>query len=106
MTTRSKTAIKGTKRRFKIKGFWLISIISLIGLSAVYMYQVNAITGQAYKVSVLNREAKQMAQDNESLEGKIVQQQGLTSQTANSLNLERIVKIEYVNLAKPVVAAR
>jgi len=96
------------KGKMQLKGFWGLSIAILIVLTLFYIYQVNAITNQSYNISILEQKAKKMTQVKEGLEVKLTQEQYLPNATklAADLQLEKIDRIEYINPAKPVAAAK
>ncbi|MFA5349384.1 MAG: hypothetical protein WC309_03395 [Candidatus Paceibacterota bacterium] len=99
---------KITVKKMKLRGFWVISIPLLAILSLIYVFQVNAITNNAYNIANLQKETKKIAQNNEGLEVKITQQAYLPNATkiAENLLLEKINRIEYLNVAQGVAVAK
>lgn len=108
MITKTTAAIRQTKEKIGLKGFWALSISLLAILSLVYVFQVNAITNSAYNIAKLANKTESMAQTNQDLEVKITQQQYLPNATkiAENLLLEKINKIEYLNVAQGVAVAK
>ena len=105
---RQLATFKQAKEKIRLKGFWGLSIAILLVLTLFYIYQVNAIINQSYNISVLEQKAKKMTQIKENLEVKLTQEQNLPNATklAADLQLEKIDRIEYINPAKPVAAAK
>ena len=108
MITKTRAAIKKTREKMGLRGFWAISIALLAILSLVYVFQVNAVTNDAYNIANLDKKTEEMAQVNEGLEVKITQQQYLPNATkvAENLLLEKINRIEYLNVAQGVAVAK
>jgi Tfp pilus assembly protein PilN len=108
MTKKHITTIKKQGRKINMKGFWFLSITSLAILSLVYVFQVNAMTNNSYDISLLEKKVQKMSFDNEGLEVKLTQQQYLPNATllADSLSLQKIEKIEYLNVAQGVAIAK
>jgi hypothetical protein len=108
MTKKHISAIKKQGRRVNMKGFWFLSITSLAILSLVYVFQVNAVTNNSYNISLLEKKVQKMSLDNEGLEVKLTQQQSLPNATllAEDLSLQKIEKIEYLNVSQGVAIAK
>ena len=75
-----------------------IAIVLIIAFASIYLFQINHIVVNLYKISQLESEVKQLSFDNQQLELSLANSGQTTnfSQLAQKFNFEKINKIYYI----------
>ena len=91
---------------YQNKVVWVISILAIGLLLALYTIQVNLLTGSAYHISSLESQLQEMRESNKSLERTYMQTIQLRNldEIASIMGFEKISSISYIKVIDTVVA--
>lgn len=88
------------KLRFNLKIFWILSLILIICLSILYVFQINNLTSRAYQIKNSQREINKLSSQNEKLEIELAKSNSLTNiaNLIEKFNFEKANKIHYIQI--------
>ena len=94
--------------KINLRFFWILSLISIIGLLTFYIFQVNTMTKEIYFLEDYKKNLTILERENETLEINSAQLSSLGNIDGliNELNFKKAGKIKYIHLIESSVAAK
>ncbi len=101
-------SIKSLPLKFNLKFFWSLGFILIALLLGLYVFQINALISDTYRVQLHQKSIYELSEGNRILEinsAKLNYLQNLTEKS-EALGLERIETINYIHVIDTSVAAK
>jgi len=94
--------------KINLRFFWILSLISIIGLLAFYIFQVNTMTKEIYFLEDYKKNLTILERENESLEINSAQLSSLGNIDGliDELNFKKVGEIKYIHIIESSVAAK
>lgn len=88
------------KIKFSWKTLWTLSFILIISLLISYIYQINALAEETYRIQNYQKKTNQISQENDSLLANSLKQNSLSNIEAliKDSGFERVQKIHYIQV--------
>jgi len=83
-----------------------VGIFMCAALLLLYIYQINILTGDSYKLSTYKKTADQVSKENDKLEISFAESSflgGIVSK-AEAMNLKKVVSVKYIEVLDPSLA--
>jgi len=96
------------KRKINLKIFWILSFISIISLSAFYIFQVNNLAENIYQIKIFQKKLIDLSQEEEALEINLVKGNSLTNleTLTKDFGFEKAEKIHYIEILETQIATK
>ncbi|MEK7510541.1 MAG: hypothetical protein AAB567_03265 [Patescibacteria group bacterium] len=99
---------RSPRSRVRKKLLWAFNLAALLGLSGLYIFQVNTLVAFAYQIADQEEELRKLKAEYQTLETSLVQGYSLEELEALALarNFEKAGKVSYIELFEGAVARK
>lgn len=96
------------KLKFNLKIFWILSFIFIIFLTSFYIFQVNNLAENIYKIKFFQKKIYELSQEEEVLKINLVKGNSLTDLEilAKDFGFEKAEKIQYIEVLETQIATK
>ena len=96
------------KQKFKIKSFWILSLILIIILSVSFVFQINTIASETKLIHIYTERLEAASQENELLIINSAKKNSLDNvkDLIKSFGFERVDKVHHIRVLDGVVVAK
>jgi len=95
----------GYRLTFNLKLFWILSLISILALLVLYIFQVNSLTREVYFIKSQEERLKTLTQENEALEVDFSKAGSLANLESylQGKNFEKANQVRYIQILESSV---
>ncbi|MDP2909893.1 MAG: hypothetical protein Q8N69_02355 [bacterium] len=94
-------------KRINVKGLWVLSVLIILTLSALYIYQISEDVSRRFAADEYGRKIDRYSKENKSLEVALTEQASLSkiSENVKTLGYSNTGKIQYIKVMNNRVVA-
>lgn len=91
-----------------LKIFWILALISIFSLLAIYVFQINSLISQNYTVTSYEKKIDQVSQENKILEINFSKANSLNNLETHLLsqNFEKVNQVKYIQILETPIASK